>query len=218
MHDLELSLVNGREESIALEVLGDPGDVESLAAAHLHRFLVGSLATDDEDLCNVAAAAEGLEGFLQGARHGDRFGVGGRLGGLREHDIHAAGQGSELLGDGLPRLSAHDDGVLGAGWGCHCDSLEEGHVTRELPGQGAIFADASVRGGGDDHGEGLGLRLRCLSLSAVVLHLAAVVGAVAVFCCLCCCCCCLAAVRRLAALALKTSRAECGVVELPRSA
>mmetsp|Transcript_5552 Transcript_5552/g.24671 ORF Transcript_5552/g.24671 Transcript_5552/m.24671 type:complete len:250 (-) Transcript_5552:295-1044(-) len=179
---LELGGIDLGQERVALVLLwlirrrGHLGEVEGLAVGGCHRLGVHLRAADDKDLLDtrlVLGRGEELESSLEGGAEEDPFrenlgltaAVHGR-GVLRtglhqgvaaaQDDVDAAGQGSELGRDGLPRLAAHDHGVLGSGL-VHLggDRLEVGHILGEVPGQATLVPDAHLAlGGSHDHLEG----------------------------------------------------------------
>mmetsp|Transcript_27904 Transcript_27904/g.79204 ORF Transcript_27904/g.79204 Transcript_27904/m.79204 type:complete len:219 (+) Transcript_27904:1067-1723(+) len=162
MDDLELLLVECREEGVAFDVPAHAGEEDPRATRHLHGLLVGARPTDHENLLHVLAGAE--------PRHGRRHGAGDQdVGGERRHvrrvlarlcqdDVDATRKWAKLLRDGLPRLPAHDHRVRaidGARGQCCGDLLEVRHVFGQRPRQSAILADAAPGRGGHDHGENL---------------------------------------------------------------
>mmetsp|Transcript_55808 Transcript_55808/g.129989 ORF Transcript_55808/g.129989 Transcript_55808/m.129989 type:complete len:219 (-) Transcript_55808:13-669(-) len=157
MHKLEAFLVEVRKEGVALDVLRYPREVQPLATWHRKRLLVGSLATHDEELCDVVAGGQELHSGCHGGCHQntcwERRLEARIFRGPREHHVDAPCQRPELLRDRLPRLAPHDHGVGPPALRSRCYSLEVCQVLRDAPGQLAILANAVVQGCGDDHGQ-----------------------------------------------------------------
>ncbi|GKT43878.1 uncharacterized protein ColSpa_04059 [Colletotrichum spaethianum] len=118
-----------REEHVALELGQDLGQQHPLRLGRPERGVVDLRAANDKHLAQPAGDAvdaQVREGLLQRAdldgllvevrrrrcRRGRRGGVQGGVG-AADDDVETALEGSELWGDALPRLAAHDDGVAG---------------------------------------------------------------------------------------------------------
>jgi len=72
---LELSLVKGWKESVAVQILADTGQEDALAIRHLHRLYVSRLAANHKDLLHIVASTESVDGAGHGAGQDDAFWV-----------------------------------------------------------------------------------------------------------------------------------------------
>ncbi|CAN0061474.1 unnamed protein product, partial [Ectocarpus fasciculatus] len=172
LDQLERVRVEGREVGVAVVEApvrrrGHRGQQHLLAKLRRHGLRVDRAPADNEHLVHLRGGSGREEGQslgeAAGQEHvlGEAEGISGRRV-AAQHDVAAARERAEALGDGLPGLAAHDHGVDLVGGGGAADrcgggraALEVGHVGGQAPGKRAVLADAEgAGGGGDDDDEG----------------------------------------------------------------